>query len=93
MEVWSGLEHKGGAGTGHWGGYPPPLSPQCRRLLGRSLSERGQTGLVDCCIGQPTPFDVNPVPGPIVGAGLPGLIVGCLALVGLARRRRKAAIA
>jgi hypothetical protein len=29
------------------------------------------------------------VPGPIVGAGLPGLVVGCLTLLGLARNRRK----
>jgi hypothetical protein len=27
------------------------------------------------------------VPGPIVGAGIPGIIAGCLGLVGLARRR------
>jgi hypothetical protein len=31
------------------------------------------------------------VPGPIVGAGIPGLIAGCLALVGLGRLRRKRA--
>ena len=31
------------------------------------------------------------VPGPIVGAGLPGLIAACLAFIGLARRRRQAA--
>lgn len=30
-----------------------------------------------------------PVPGPIVGAGLPGLLAGCLGLLGLAKRRRR----
>ena len=34
-------------------------------------------------------FSSVPVPGPIVGAGMPGLVVACGGLIGLARRRRK----
>ena len=33
--------------------------------------------------------DIAAVPGPVAGAGLPGLIAGCFGLAGLARRRRK----
>jgi hypothetical protein len=38
--------------------------------------------------GIPTQF--SSVPGPIVGAGLPGLISACIGLVALAKRRRRA---
>jgi hypothetical protein len=34
-------------------------------------------------------IDTQAVPGPIVGAGLPGLVAGCLGLLGLGRYRRR----
>jgi hypothetical protein len=42
----------------------------------------GKTGAVDASVG-------TPVPGPLAGAGLPGLVAACVGLIGLARRRRQ----
>jgi hypothetical protein len=41
----------------------------------------GNTGLVDATLA--------PVPGPVVGAGLPGLVAACGGLLALGRRRRQ----
>ena len=38
--------------------------------------------------GNTGPVDVS-VPGPLAGAGLPGLVMACGGLIGLARRRRR----
>jgi hypothetical protein len=43
-----------------------------------------------CTFGLTGPVDVSvPVPGPVVGAGLPGLALACSGLIALARRRRQ----
>ena len=52
------------------------------------VSAANQAGSSDATIGI-----IGTVPGPLVGAGLPGLLTGCLGLLALARRRRNGAIA
>lgn len=38
---------------------------------------------------EPTPTPFSPVPGPVVGAGIPGLLTACFGMFGLNRWRRR----
>jgi hypothetical protein len=47
----------------------------------------GCTGVVGLTGGIPT--QTSAVPGPIVGAGLPGIVAGCMTMLGLGRWRKR----
>ena len=55
---------------------------------GQRLPESGAGTNGSVCPGC-TITPVNAVPGPIAGAGIPGLLAACITLIGLAKRRRQ----
>jgi hypothetical protein len=63
-----------------------PCNPAvCRVVNFDGQATLGASGLPQGNIG----FTFAPVPGPILGAGLPGLLAACGGLLALARRRRQ----
>lgn len=71
------------------------LVPNCQGFAGFATLDPGDyhlliTGDAGVNAGYGGNLSTFAVPGPIVGAGLPGLLAACFGMIALARRRRKA---
>src|SRR5262249_8236480 len=66
----------------------PPTAPTSLPGLNIFVADILCGPTVTGCAGQTGPVDVS-IPGPVVGAGLPGLVMACGGLLALARRRRQ----
>ena len=69
----------------------------CQVLAGTALLNTGSyylelNGTGGGTAGYGGDITTRAVPGPIVGAGIPGVLAGCLGLVGLGRWRRRRAV-
>ena len=99
LAIWS-VEYGGGPGGVSFSGLSAPLAGRLALLL----LDSANGGLIDCptCTITLLTDEINApnqalgfatqavaVPGPIAGAGIPGVIAGGLFLLGLARRRKK----
>src|SRR5678809_354991 len=76
-------------------GVPCPTEPTgCQILAGSATLNAGNYYLQIAGIGGGTSgyggdITTRAIPGPLAGAGIPGVIAGAMFLVGLARRRRR----
>jgi hypothetical protein len=66
------------------------VDPTCGSNATHTCTLSNLAGFNTGVVGATTdPFLTTPVPGPIIGSGLPGLIAACAGLVAFARRRRR----